>query len=128
MEERVLVVDDDPVIVALVRDILSEAGYSVEAVASGAACLRCLALDPPDLVLLDVMLPGMNGLAVLSMIRTQEETRALPVIMLTARDQYDDKLWGQIAGADRYLTKPFNPGALVHAVRQVLGERVGAVV
>jgi len=126
MGEHVLVVDDDPTTTTLVTDALTGAGYTVSSVGNGQEALRALAMSQPDLVVLDVMMPGMNGLAVLTMIKTQPGTRHLPVVMLTARDRYDDKLWGKLGGADRYLTKPFNPDTLVAAVRQVLDQRLTA--
>jgi len=120
MEERVLLVDDDPATVSLVTDALTGAGFFVSSVTDALSCLNALQDDLPDLLILDVMLPDMDGFEVLATIRNNDATRRLPVMMLTARDRHQDKLVGWMSGADRYITKPFNVKDLVTATVQLL--------
>ena len=115
---HILVVDDEPAIVAVVRGRLEQEGFAVRAVASGEEALAHVDADPPDLVVLDVMLPGLDGFEVLR--RLRGAGCAVPVIMLTARDEDVDKIVGLELGADDYLTKPFNPRELSARVRAVL--------
>ncbi len=113
----ILVVDDEPQIVRLVRDYLERAGFTVLAAADGPAALRAARTRRPDLVVLDLGLPGRDGLDVARELRREG---AVPIIMLTARAEESDKLVGLELGADDYLTKPFSPKELVARVRAVL--------
>ena len=115
---HILVVDDEPAIVTVVRERLEREGFAVRAVASGEEALAHMDADPADLVVLDVMLPGMDGFEVLRRLRSAGHTA--PVIVLTARDEDVDKIVGLELGADDYLTKPFNPRELVARVKAVL--------
>lgn len=115
---HILVVDDEPAIVTVVRERLEREGFAVQAVASGEEALAHLETDPADLVVLDVMLPGMDGFEVLRRLRSAGDT--VPVIILTARDEDVDKIVGLEMGADDYLVKPFNPRELSARVRAVL--------
>src|SRR3989440_11302807 len=115
--QTILVVDDEPQIVKLVRDYLEHGGFNVLAAADGPAALRTAATQHPDLVVLDLALPGMDGLDVARSLRREG---AVPIIMLTARTDESDKLVGLELGADDYLTKPFSPKELVARVRAVL--------
>jgi DNA-binding response OmpR family regulator len=115
--KTILVVDDEPKIVDLARDYLEHAGFSVRTAGDGPAALAAVQRDHPDLVVLDLGLPGLDGLDVTRSIRRDSN---LPVIMLTARDDELDKLLGLELGADDYLTKPFSPRELVARVRAVL--------
>jgi len=115
--KTILVVDDEPKIVDLARDYLEHAGFTVRMAANGEAALDVVRRDRPDLVVLDLGLPGLDGLDVTRRIRRDSN---LPVIMLTARDDELDKLLGLELGADDYLTKPFSPRELVARVRAVL--------
>jgi DNA-binding response OmpR family regulator len=115
---HILVVDDEPAIVAVVRQRLEREGFAVRAVASGEEALACLETDPADLVVLDVMLPGIDGFEVLRRLRGAD--CAVPVVMLTARDEDVDKIVGLELGADDYLAKPFNPRELSARIRAVL--------
>jgi len=115
---NILVVDDEPTIVAVVRERLEREGCTVEAVASGEEVLARVEADPPDLVVLDVMLPGIDGFEVLRRLRSAG--CKAPVIMLTARDEDVDKIVGLELGADDYLAKPFNPRELSARVRALL--------
>jgi two-component system alkaline phosphatase synthesis response regulator PhoP len=115
---HILVVDDEPSIVAVVRDRLEREGLSVRAVASGEEALAHVDADPPDLVVLDVMLPGIDGFEVLRRLRSTGH--AVPVVVLTARDEDVDKIVGLEMGADDYLVKPFNPRELSARIRAIL--------
>jgi DNA-binding response OmpR family regulator len=118
----ILIVDDEPKIVALARDYLEHAGYAIFAAGDGPAALQAIRTRQPDLVVLDLGLPGMDGLDVARAVRRDS---AVPIVMLTARDDELDKVLGLELGADDYLTKPFSPRELVARVRAVL-RRSGA--
>jgi DNA-binding response OmpR family regulator len=115
--KTVLVVDDEPRIVQLARDYLEHAGFAVLAASDGRAALQLARSRHPDLVVLDLGLPGLDGLDVTRALRADSN---LPIVMLTARDDELDKLLGLELGADDYLTKPFSPRELVARVRAVL--------
>jgi len=115
--KTILVVDDEAKIADLARDYLEHAGFTVRIAADGQAALTSVRRDRPDLVVLDLGLPGLDGLDVTRAIRRDSN---LPVIMLTARDDELDKLLGLELGADDYVTKPFSPRELVARVRAVL--------
>ena len=121
MSKSVLVIDDEPKISELCRDYLRAAGYSVLTAADGPLGLALARRERPDLVVLDLMLPGMDGLDVCRELRRES---SVPIIMLTARVDETDRLVGLELGADDYLTKPFSPRELVARVRTVL-RRVG---
>lgn len=114
---RILVVDDDPTVSEVVTGYLERGGFTVERAADGPAALRAAAAARPDLVVLDVMLPGMNGLEVCERLRARDP---VPVVMLTARGDEDDRILGLETGADDYVTKPFSPRELVLRVASVL--------
>src|SRR2546421_11451094 len=118
----ILVVDDEPRIVQLVRDYLEHSGFAVLTAADGPAALRAARTGRPDLVILDLGLPGLDGLDVARALRRDGE---VPIIMLTARAEESDKLVGLELGADDYLTKPFSPKELVARVRAVLRRAEG---
>ena len=115
--ERVLVVDDEDHIVELARLYLSREGYQVESTGDGAQALTKFGKVQPDLVVLDIMLPGTDGLSICREIRKQSQ---VPIIMLTARDEVTDKVVGLELGADDYLTKPFHPQELVARAKALL--------
>jgi two-component system phosphate regulon response regulator PhoB len=117
---RVLVVDDEPDITALVAYHLAKAGYRVATAANGRDALRAAREERPDLVVLDLMLPGVSGYDVLTELRQRDETRDIGVIVLTARRDEPDRIKGLALGADDYLPKPFSPQELVLRVRAVL--------
>ncbi|MFE2130846.1 response regulator [Streptomyces amritsarensis] len=118
---RVLVVDDDPTVSEVVAGYLERAGFTVERAADGPAALEAAARHRPDLVVLDLMLPGMDGLEVCRRLRARAGGMpAVPVVMLTARGDEDDRILGLEVGADDYVTKPFSPRELVLRVRSVL--------
>jgi DNA-binding response OmpR family regulator len=115
--KTILVVDDEPKIAALARDYLEHAGYTVVVASDGRAALDAVGRSHPDLVVLDLGLPELDGLDVTREIRRDS---SLPIVMLTARDDEVDKLLGLELGADDYLTKPFSPRELVARVKAVL--------
>lgn len=117
---RVLVVDDQPQNVKLLRQVLLASGYEVTTALSGADGLASLAAEPPDLVLLDVMMPGMSGYEVCRAIRAQAETALLPVVLVTALDPSEERLKGIEAGADDFISKPINQAELLARVRSLL--------
>ncbi len=118
--ERILVVDDDPEIVRLVRGYLTQAGYQVLTAANGAAAVAALRREKPDLIILDLMLPDRDGWDITRFVRGDRQLQATPIIMLTARIEDTDKIVGLEMGADDYVTKPFNPRELVARVRSQL--------
>ncbi len=120
MSHRVLVVDDEPDITALVAYHLAKAGYRVSTAANGPDALKSAREERPDIVILDVMLPGASGYDVLAELRRQEETREVGVILLTARRDEPDRIRGLSLGADDYLTKPFSPAELALRVNALL--------
>jgi len=115
--QRILVVDDDPTVGEVVARYLEHAGYAVTVVADGQVALDKALADPPDLVVLDLMLPGLDGLEVFRRLRARFP---VPVVMLTALGDESDRLVGLELGADDYVTKPFSPRELVLRVQSVL--------
>ena len=113
---QILIVEDDLDISALIAHYLEKAGHVVERLATGAAVMPRVRADPPDLVILDLMLPGMSGFVVCEAMRADPATAAIPVIMLTARGEEGDRIAGLEIGADDYVTKPFSPKELVARV------------
>jgi DNA-binding response OmpR family regulator len=122
----VLVVDDDPDVCDLVTYKLEQSGFEVRRASDGDAALREVAKRIPDLVLLDVMMPGISGLEVLERLRSAPATAAIPVVMLTAKAQENDVERGFELGADDYVVKPFSPRELVRRVTAVLSRRQSA--
>ena len=118
----ILIVDDEPKIVRLVADYLTDAGFGVSTARTGDEALMRVRTESPDLVVLDLGLPGLDGLDVTRSIR---RAGALPIIMLTARDDETDRVIGLELGADDYVTKPFSPRELVARVRAVLRRHAG---
>ena len=120
MSHHVLVVDDEPDITALVAYHLAKEGYRVTTANSGSEALRAAEEQAPDLIVLDLMLPGLSGLEVLESLRKRADTREVGVVVLTARKDEADRIEGLSLGADDYLVKPFSPQELVLRVRAVL--------
>ncbi len=123
--DRILVVDDEPEIVALVTYHLAKTGYRISTAAAGQDALDIARRERPSLIVLDLMLPGMSGFDVLEQLRSDESTRDVAVLMLTARREEPDRIRGLSLGADDYLTKPFSPQELVLRVGAIL-RRSGA--
>ncbi|MEO6197369.1 MAG: response regulator transcription factor [Dehalococcoidia bacterium] len=117
-EAPILVVDDDPAVASVLRRGFAFEGYRVETAASGAEALRLAMERPPSLVILDVMMPGIDGLEVCR--RLREGDRSLPILLLTAKDAPTDQIIGFETGADDYVTKPFNFDVLLARVKALL--------
>lgn len=122
VKRTVLVVEDDPTVSEVVVRYLRRSGYEVDCVADGAAALERVAGSRPDLIVLDIMLPGIDGLEVCSRLRAETE---IPIVMLTAMGDESDRIAGLDLGADDYIAKPFSPRELVARVNAVL-RRAGA--
>ena len=120
---HVLVVDDEPDLLELVQYNLAAAGYDVTCVGSGEEALAAVGLAQPDLVILDVLLPGMDGLDVCKTLKGDAQMAGIPVVMLTARGEEADIVTGLEIGADDYLTKPFSPRELLARIKAVLRRR-----
>ena len=120
MSQRILVVDDDRQIVRLVQSYLEQAGFAVLTASDGPMALRLIRAERPDLVVLDLMLPGQDGWAITRTVRADASLAGTPIIMLTARVEDTDTIVGLEIGADDYVGKPFNPRELVARVRAVL--------
>lgn len=116
-KEHILVVDDEPQIIQLIVMYLKREGYRTASARTGAEALSMIAEDPPALVVLDIMLPDIDGWEVCREIRRSSD---VPIIMLTARDEADDKIVGLEIGADDYVTKPFTPRELIARVKAIL--------
>ena len=118
--QRILVVEDEPDIAALIGYQLTRAGFRVETTLNGVEALRTVARDIPDLIVLDRMLPGISGDEVLSRLKDDPETQGVPVLVLTAKKEREERIAGLELGADDYLTKPFSPRELVLRVQAIL--------
>jgi DNA-binding response OmpR family regulator len=117
---QILVVEDDPDIADLIAHYLEKAGYTVESLATGAAVMPKVRRQPPDLVVLDLMLPELDGLMICQAMRSDPRTAAIPIIMVTARGEEADRIAGLELGADDYDTKPFSPKELAARVTALL--------
>jgi DNA-binding response OmpR family regulator len=117
---RILVVEDDPDIADLIRHYLEKSGHTVHLLGSGAAVLPKVRAERPDLIVLDLMLPGLDGLMVCQALRADPLTAAIPIIMVTARGDEADRVSGLELGADDYVTKPFSAKELVARVSALL--------
>lgn len=118
--ERVLIVDDDPDILRLVSYNLSQAGFDVVTAGNGRKALETVQKHPPGLIILDLMLPDIDGMEVCRTLRQRENSRRIPIIMLTARSEEIDRVVGFELGADDYVMKPFSPRELVLRVKSIL--------
>lgn len=121
MATRILVVDDNRDSLFITRGILEPKGYEVIEATSGEEALELVRQSPPDLVLLDIMMPGMSGLEVLQKLKEQYETARIPVILVTAKTADEDVVQGYQYGADYYITKPFTATQLLYGIELVLG-------
>jgi CheY-like chemotaxis protein len=121
-EKTIMVVDDNPDIITIVRTILEGKGFNVLSASGGAECLEVLKTQKPDLIVLDIMMPEMDGLEVLTRLKAMSELANVPVVLLTAKVQYEDVLGGYKLGADYYITKPFTSTQLINGINLLLGE------
>jgi two-component system phosphate regulon response regulator PhoB len=117
---KLLVIDDEPAIREMVRFTLSRSGFDCVEAEDAATAKQLILSEDPDLLLLDVMMPGQSGLDLARELRSKESTKELPIIMLTARCSDQDKIRGLDVGADDYITKPFSPGELVARIKALL--------
>jgi DNA-binding response OmpR family regulator len=117
---RILIIEDDHDIAALIGHYVEKAGHASEIVADGGRALGIARDTPPDLVILDLMLPGLNGLEICRALRADTRTAALPIVMLTARGEESERILGLDSGADDYVVKPFSPNELMARVRALL--------
>jgi phosphate regulon transcriptional regulator PhoB len=125
MATKILIVEDENDIAELIRYNVERAGYQAQVLRDGHQALQLLRREVPDLLVLDLMLPGMDGLELCRRLRAEPATRALPIIMVTAKGEETDRVVGLEMGADDYLVKPFSPRELVARLRAVLRRREG---
>jgi len=124
--ERILVVDDEQDILELIRYNLSREGYQIETVTTGEEAIKIARDRHPDLIILDLMLPGIDGLDVCRLLKGETRTAHIPIIMLTAKGEESDVVAGLELGADDYMTKPFSPKVLIARVRNILRRKTRA--
>jgi DNA-binding NarL/FixJ family response regulator len=120
MAKRLLVVDDDPGLLLAVSETLRAEGYDVKTARRGAEALVIVAQSLPDLVISDIRMPGMDGYQLVKNLRSNQRTRLVPIVFLTAKDETADRIQGFRTGVDAYLTKPFEPDELVAIVAAIL--------
>jgi twitching motility two-component system response regulator PilH len=118
--KKIMVVDDSPTMRKMMSDTLDGKGYQIITATDGEEALQKAAKELPDLVLLDVVMPGKNGFQVCRQLKTDAATKHIKVIMVTSKDQKSDRFWGLKQGADAYLTKPFEPAELLQNVAACL--------
>jgi len=121
--EHILVIEDEKDIQELIRYNLEKEGFKVSCAATGEAALAAVASTPPELIVLDLMLPGIDGLTVCKELRAQARTKTIPIVMLTAKSEEIDIVTGLEVGADDYITKPFSPRVLLARLRAALRRR-----
>ncbi len=121
MSKRVLIIEDEPNIIEAISFILSRDGWHVDSHSNGHDAVSVVRARAPDLVILDVMLPGRSGYEILTDLRAQPETQDLPVLMLTARGQARDRELAERAGASRFMTKPFSNADVIDALNALVG-------
>lgn len=126
-DQRILAVEDEEDILELVRYNLTREGYSVITASSGEQALKTARAELPDLIVLDLLLPGLDGLEVTRLLKRDPATENIPIVMLTAKGEESDIVAGLELGADDYITKPFSPKVLVARIRAVLRRRTSAV-
>jgi DNA-binding response OmpR family regulator len=126
MGKRILIVDDEPNIVVSLEFLMKREGLDVEVAVDGEAALRAIDARPPDLVLLDIMLPNLNGFEVCQRLRADPRHRGIKIILLTAKGGQTDQARGMAIGADLYVTKPFSTKELVGHVKRLLGPDVSS--
>jgi two-component system alkaline phosphatase synthesis response regulator PhoP len=123
-KKRVLIVDDEPDIVETIQFILESEGFECLAAYDGEDALLKARTENPDLILLDIMLPKINGYQVCRLLKFDEKYKDIPIIMLTAKVQESDKFWGKESGADDYVTKPFEMEILIQKIQGYLEIKV----
>ncbi|MEW6619034.1 MAG: response regulator [bacterium] len=121
-KKKVLVIDDEPFLVKALKIRLEMSGYEVITAYDGLDGLNKAIEERPDLILLDVMLPKKNGYQICQRLKSDEQYKHIPIVMLTAKGQKSDKEWGERTGADVYITKPFDDKELLAKIKELLGE------
>lgn len=121
--KKILVADDEKNIAKLVKVNLERAGFEVVVASDGIEALKKVEEEKPDLIVLDIMMPRMDGITVLKKLKEKEETKSIPVVMLTVKAEDEDIFRGWQEGADSYLTKPFNPAEVVIIVQGILRDK-----
>lgn len=122
MGKRILVVDDEPASVNMMQMRLEAGGYEIMAAYDGQEALEKARNEKPDLIILDLMLPKMDGYKVCRLLKFDDKYKKMPIIMFTARAQEADRKMGMDVGADAYITKPFDPKVLMAKIKELLGE------
>ncbi len=122
MDRTIFIADDELDFVSTLKSRLEFEGFGVTTAADGREAVQRITREKPDLVLLDIMMPAMNGYQVCRELKGQADTRAIPILMLTAKSQESDKFWGKEAGADDYVTKPFDMEELIDKIKGMLDE------
>ncbi len=122
MAKKIMVVDDEPYIARVIKFKLEQEGYTVIAANDGQSGLQKIKEEKPDMVLLDVMMPGLSGYEVCQKIKEDAELAGIPVVILTAKGQERDREQGLTMGASDYITKPFSPNRLLELVKSMIGE------
>jgi DNA-binding response OmpR family regulator len=120
MQKKILIVEDEESLLKLESILLTTKGYLVQGATTGLAALEAVADEPPDLILLDVMLPELDGFQVCEKLKTQPETRHIPIILLTARKTPEDVARGEAVGADQYITKPFKSAMVMEVIEKLI--------
>ena len=120
MKKKILIVEDEEALLRLESILLAMKGYEVKGVMDGPSAVDAVASTKPDLVLLDIMLPGLDGYDVCRQIKANEATRHIPVVMLTAKNSNEDRVKGEQAGADGYITKPFKSAMVIETIQRLL--------
>ena len=121
-KNRILIVDDEPDLVETLQTRLEQENFECLIAYDGNSALELARKEAPDLIILDLMLPGLDGYKVSRLLKFQEELMHIPIIMLTARDKSEDRLLGEQTGADYYMTKPFSMDKLVAKIKEFLGD------
>ena len=122
MGKKIFIADDESGFVSTLRSRLEFEGFEVTTAPNGKAALEKIPDEKPDLILLDVMMPAMNGYQVCRALKENSATKEIPILMLTAKSQESDKFWGREAGADAYMTKPFDMDELINEIEGLLIE------
>ena len=123
MHENILIVDDEPHLATLLADVLTNAGYDAHTIDNGRDALEVVQRDPPDLMLLDVQMPQLDGFEVAARLKADPATAAIPIIMLSAMQGRGARVIGLESGAEEFLSKPFDPAELLARVRNLLALR-----
>jgi DNA-binding response OmpR family regulator len=120
IKKKILIVEDEETLLQLQTMLLTMKGYEVEGVMDGQAALEMVATMNPDLILLDIMLPKIDGFEVCRQVKANEATRHIPVIMVTAKKSKEDRVMGEQAGADMYITKPYKSSIVIETIQRLL--------